>query len=94
MEGVSPPNLGPIWAQRPRCGITERLLAIGAAATSTPARMSSTANLWRKVEVDGPESRLTAQPPEAIRVQLGAYGLPEPGSRALLYKHAMFSANS
>jgi hypothetical protein len=28
------PNLGPIWAQRPRLAITERLLAIGAAATS------------------------------------------------------------
>ncbi len=32
--------------------------------------------------------------PEAIRVLLGAYGLPERGLRALLYKHAMFSANS
>ena len=28
-------NLGPIWAQRTRFAITERLLAIGAAATST-----------------------------------------------------------
>jgi hypothetical protein len=27
-------NLGPIWAQRPRLAITERLVAIGAAATS------------------------------------------------------------
>jgi hypothetical protein len=42
--------------------------------------------------VRSPASR--HNPPEAIRVQLGAYGLPEPGSRALLYKHAMFSANS
>jgi hypothetical protein len=28
------PNLGPIWVQRLRLAITERLLAIGAAATS------------------------------------------------------------
>src|SRR5215203_3578708 len=26
MEGARAPNLGPIWAQRPRLGITERLL--------------------------------------------------------------------
>jgi hypothetical protein len=26
VEGVRAPNLGPIWAQRPRLGITERLL--------------------------------------------------------------------
>jgi hypothetical protein len=50
--------------------------------------MSSTAIAWRKVEVDGPESGLTAQPPEAIRVQLGAYGLPERGA-ALQARHVL-----
>jgi hypothetical protein len=29
LEGVRAPNLGPMWAQRPRLAITERLLAIG-----------------------------------------------------------------
>lgn len=40
-KGVRAPNLGPIWAQRPRLTITERLLAFEAAATPRSLEMQT-----------------------------------------------------